>query len=156
LSVGLRELLVSVHHAAVVAAGLRRSAKLFARMSLFRRPRPPRQPATEEVLRCSFCNKTQRQVRKLIAGPAVHICDACVEVCVDIIADDRRLADRNRQQAPTNRWPASDAWCAFCGKVTALETALMIQDRTLLCETCIAAIAKAAAEAGKIKTDALD
>ena len=47
--------------------------------------------ATEgEVLRCSFCNKDQNDVRKLIAGPTVFICDECVDVCNDIIADDRR------------------------------------------------------------------
>jgi ATP-dependent Clp protease ATP-binding subunit ClpX len=43
-----------------------------------------------EVLRCSFCNKDQNDVRKLIAGPTVFICDECVDVCNDIIADDRR------------------------------------------------------------------
>ena len=41
-----------------------------------------------EILRCSFCNKDQNDVRKLIAGPTVFICDECVEVCHDIIADD--------------------------------------------------------------------
>ena len=43
-----------------------------------------------EVLRCSFCNKDQNDVRKLIAGPTVFICDECVDVCNDIIADDSR------------------------------------------------------------------
>ncbi len=44
-----------------------------------------------EILRCSFCNKDQHDVRKLIAGPTVFICDECVEVCNDIIADDNRF-----------------------------------------------------------------
>ena len=44
-----------------------------------------------EKLRCSFCNKDQNDVRKLIAGPTVFICDECVEVCKDIIADDNRF-----------------------------------------------------------------
>ena len=44
-----------------------------------------------EILRCSFCNKDQNDVRKLIAGPTVFICDECVEVCNDIIADDNRF-----------------------------------------------------------------
>ncbi len=43
-----------------------------------------------EILRCSFCNKDQNDVRKLIAGPTVFICDECVDVCNDIIADDNR------------------------------------------------------------------
>ncbi len=42
----------------------------------------------EEILRCSFCNKSQHEVRKLIAGPTVFICDECVDVCNEIIADD--------------------------------------------------------------------
>ena len=47
-----------------------------------------------EVLRCSFCNKDQNDVRKLIAGPTVFICDECVEVCNDIIADDNRYENK--------------------------------------------------------------
>src|SRR5215471_10233041 len=47
-----------------------------------------------EVLRCSFCNKDQNDVRKLIAGPTVFICDECVEVCNDIIADDNKFEAR--------------------------------------------------------------
>src|SRR3989454_2011853 len=43
----------------------------------------------EEALRCSFCNKSQNDVRKLIAGPTVFICDECVRVCNDIIDDDQ-------------------------------------------------------------------
>ena len=44
---------------------------------------------TDEALRCSFCNKTQNDVRKLIAGPTVFICDECIKVCNDIIDDDQ-------------------------------------------------------------------
>ena len=40
-------------------------------------------------IRCSFCNKTQNQVKKLIAGPAgVYICDECVDICADIIEEE--------------------------------------------------------------------
>ena len=39
-------------------------------------------------LRCSFCNKTQDQVRKLIAGPGAYICDECVEICSEIIEEE--------------------------------------------------------------------
>jgi ATP-dependent Clp protease ATP-binding subunit ClpX len=44
-----------------------------------------------ELLRCSFCNKSQRDVKKLIAGPTVYICDECVDICLDIIAEDKIL-----------------------------------------------------------------
>ena len=47
-----------------------------------------------EVLRCSFCNKDQNDVRRLIAGPTVFICDECVEVCNDIVTDDNRFENK--------------------------------------------------------------
>ncbi|GAA6491556.1 MAG TPA: ATP-dependent Clp protease ATP-binding subunit ClpX [Candidatus Bariatricus faecipullorum] len=43
----------------------------------------------EEIVRCSFCNKTQAQVRKMIAGPnGAYICDECVEVCAEIMEEE--------------------------------------------------------------------
>ena len=41
-----------------------------------------------ELLKCSFCGKTQKQVRKLIAGPGVYICDDCISLCNEIIAEE--------------------------------------------------------------------
>lgn len=42
---------------------------------------------SESTLRCSFCGKTQHEVKKLIVGPTVYICNECIELCADIIAD---------------------------------------------------------------------
>src|SRR5437867_6151576 len=42
----------------------------------------------EKLLYCSFCGKSQHEVRKLIAGPSVFICDECVELCNDIIREE--------------------------------------------------------------------
>ena len=50
----------------------------------------PKRETGDDTLRCSFCNKSQREVRKLIAGPTVFICDECVDICLDIIAEDRK------------------------------------------------------------------
>jgi len=44
-------------------------------------------------LTCSFCGKAQEEVKKLIAGPAVYICDECIELCKDIIAEEAKLED---------------------------------------------------------------
>ena len=44
----------------------------------------------EAALRCSFCNKDQKHVKKLIAGPNVFICDECVSICLDIIDEDEK------------------------------------------------------------------
>lgn len=54
------------------------------------------------VLRCSFCNKTQNEVKKLIAGPGVYICDECIELCNDIIAEEK---DREQTAKPTLKVP---------------------------------------------------
>jgi hypothetical protein len=51
-------------------------------------PAVTQEPAPKGTLHCSFCDKSQHEVRKLIAGPFVYICDECVELCVDIIRDE--------------------------------------------------------------------
>ena len=53
-------------------------------------------------LSCSFCGKGQREVRRLIAGPSVFICDECVELCNEIIAEER---ERDDLTVPKNRLP---------------------------------------------------
>ena len=49
---------------------------------------PTRTPEGPESLKCSFCGKSQRHVKKLIAGPGVYICDECIELCNDIVEDE--------------------------------------------------------------------
>ena len=52
-------------------------------------------------IRCSFCNKTQNQVRKLIAGPAgVYICDDCVEICTDILEEELQEEEEEESVRP--------------------------------------------------------
>ena len=41
-----------------------------------------------ELLKCSFCGKSQKQVKKLIAGPGVYICDECIDLCNEIIEEE--------------------------------------------------------------------
>jgi ATP-dependent Clp protease ATP-binding subunit ClpX len=55
------------------------------------------------TLQCSFCGKTQDEVRKLVAGPNVYICDECVELCVDILSEelDGNATAKNLQSLPT-------------------------------------------------------
>lgn len=42
----------------------------------------------KKTLRCSFCGKSQDEVRRLVAGPGVYICDECVELCSEIISEE--------------------------------------------------------------------
>lgn len=82
------------------------------------------------VLCCSFCGKSQNEVRKIIAGPSVYICDECVELCVEIVtteaSDGRTVKTREELQAKIqemsdalallpkpNDWPFA---CTRCGK----------------------------------------
>jgi ATP-dependent Clp protease ATP-binding subunit ClpX len=52
----------------------------------------------DDVLRCSFCGKTQDEVKKLIAGPTVYICDECVELCSEIISEEAAQAQTTEKR----------------------------------------------------------
>src|SRR3990172_8856697 len=57
---------------------------------------------TKNTLYCSFCGKSQHEVRKLIAGPTVFICDECVELCMDIIREEHKSTlVKTRDGVPT-------------------------------------------------------
>lgn len=69
-----------------------------------------RKDGSGKLLYCSFCGKSQHEVRKLIAGPSVYICDECVDLCNDIIREEikevaaapraQRAADAARDSPP--------------------------------------------------------
>src|SRR3954451_11722840 len=61
-------------------------------MANFRRP--------EELLCCSFCGKSQNDVKKLIAGPGVYVCNECIDICNEIINDDEQTAAPARTNLP--------------------------------------------------------
>jgi ATP-dependent Clp protease ATP-binding subunit ClpX len=56
---------------------------------------------SKNKLYCSFCGKSQQDVRKLIAGPTVFICDECVELCKDIIHEEKSSLVKSRNGIPT-------------------------------------------------------
>ena len=68
-------------------------------------------------LKCSFCGKSQEQVRKLIAGPGVYICDECIDLCNEILDEElvdshgnpRQSSEPSRKAAPANRKTAKPA-----------------------------------------------
>ena len=58
----------------------------------------------KNILYCSFCGKSQHEVKKLIAGPTVFICDECVELCMDIIKEETKSSlFKNEEGVPTPR-----------------------------------------------------
>jgi predicted CXXCH cytochrome family protein len=109
---------------------------------MFRRKPPP--PAEQQiVLRCSFCNKSQRNVRRLIAGPnGVHICDECVDICLGIVTEDRK----DEPEVLSSWGTATLGDCALCHMPTSADQALVVQKRGLLCRGCVGEIEAAIAE----------
>lgn len=103
-----------------------------------------REQARKEELRCSFCDKAQPDVCKLIAGPDVYICDECVRMCMDIMEKDRPVTEMNGQDtSPTGALPVS---CSLCGMLTLADVALLVENRGILCPMCIQAVQAAIAE----------
>ena len=120
---------------------------------------------SKPVLHCSFCNKSQDNVRKLIAGPSVFICDECVQVCNDIIADDARFeayakvsegsssktSPEVREGAESKHIPdvplsGPAVRCALCRMPAPMADGILIPNRGVLCPGCIGEIEATVAE----------
>jgi ClpX C4-type zinc finger len=118
--------------------------------------------ASTPVLQCSFCNKDEHEVRKLIAGPKVFICDECIEVCLDILNDYVRFA---KAQALKDGKPANGiadtpgsgpavirVMCVVCRRpILASEGLLIFQNRAALCFGCVGEIKAAIADRRKLE-----
>ena len=103
--------------------------------------------------RCSFCGKTQAEVRQLVVSPTnASICDGCVEVCVDIIDEKKRLAENAPERAAhtvlesTGAAPGRPVTCTLCRMPVPVADALLPEKRGPLCPDCVAAINAAVAE----------
>ncbi len=93
-------------------------------MAFFRRK--PRLPEQTDLF-CSFCGKRQRDVFKLIAGPSVFICDRCIDICNQIIAEDRAMAARVQ------------GLCSLCQREAAPDRSLTTPGK-VICPDCLAEI----------------
>lgn len=78
--------------------------------------------------RCSFCNKSQREVHKLVAGPSVYICDECVAICNDVVVGK-----------------ADEGVCLVCRHGHAKADCVLVPDRGPVCRKCVDRIREAAA-----------
>jgi ATP-dependent protease Clp ATPase subunit len=99
------------------------------------------------LLRCSFCNKSQRDVAKLIAGPTVYICGECVEICTDVLRVDRdtgRAASAHTEPMnPAATENPHPIWCGFCSTQVSTINAISVPDRGWVCNPCARVIAEA-------------
>jgi len=103
------------------------------------------------ALRCSFCNKSQRDVEKLIAGPTVYICCECVDICNDIIRENRILVEPRTITRATESEPegeilanppagAHPIHCKLCGLWTVVEFCSPVANRGWVCGACLDAV----------------
>ena len=92
----------------------------------------------EQPLFCSFCNKGQDQIRKLVAGRRVLICDQCVDACVEILAAPP--GSMANEAAPAVVGSVTSACCSLCRTPTAVEKLVPIVGHGALCDACLWAI----------------
>lgn len=78
-------------------------------------------PKDKDALRCSFCGKPQEEVRKFISGPSVRICDDCVRVCNEILADDK-MVESLGALGPSLSQDVGTFSCPKCGTAFTLHS----------------------------------
>ena len=61
---------------------------------------------TKEKLHCSFCGKSQDEVKKLVAGRGVYICDECIEVCISIVSDEIKEMEKSEGKMTFDTLPS--------------------------------------------------
>ncbi len=79
--------------------------------------------SSEKVLYCSFCGKSQHEVKKLIAGPSVFICDECIELCNDIIRDEVPTETAEARSAKSDLPVPAEIKCSLDNYVIGQDTA---------------------------------
>ena len=103
---------------------------------------PP--PATQTLVRCSFCGKSQDSVWKIIAGPHVYICDECVDACNEILEQE---SDKEFGTSEPAEFPGAISFCALCRlPKDAKELRLIEKKDAALCLECIDAVRSAVDE----------
>ena len=87
------------------------------------------------LVRCSFCNVSQKETKKLIAGPGVYICEVCIDGANTVIA----TADVGRTERGTTLTPVGHERnrCEFCGKPSKEVTQIVKGNRSRICNECV-------------------
>jgi hypothetical protein len=115
-------------------------------MAFWNRRRGPLRSSDGPVLHCSFCNKSQQHVAKLITGPPGHlICSECLGLCNAILAEDRPLDPGHpRPLAPE----LARVFCSVCVVSVPVGSTVSVPERGLICLACCKVIAEAFSSAG--------
>jgi hypothetical protein len=85
---------------------------------------------------CSFCGKNQSEVCKLVAGPAVYICDECIELCKNILAEE--LADGEQSKSKSARADAKkNGLCGICMEERESDELIFLPHAAYMCAGCL-------------------
>jgi ATP-dependent protease Clp ATPase subunit len=90
-----------------------------------------------DLLTCSFCGKSQKQVRKLIAGPQVYICDGCLGPVHAVIAEPSRTVSTPIATIQQVSDEAGAEQCSFCGKPRRQVAAMTSTGDARICNECL-------------------
>lgn len=82
---------------------------------------------------CSFCSRSREEVRKLVAGPSVHICDECVEICRGILAEDREDRTKTGPDAPVEE----TRLCGICMEERESDELIFLPHAAYMCASCL-------------------
>jgi hypothetical protein len=91
-------------------------------------------PKFEDVTKaasCSFCAKGQSEVRKLVAGPSVHICNECIVLCNNILAGETDSAETNESKAKEN------GVCGICMEERENDELIFLPHAAYMCASCL-------------------
>jgi ATP-dependent protease Clp ATPase subunit len=94
-------------------------------------------PDAGDLLSCSFCGKTQQQVKKLIAGPSVYICDGCMRRAQAVISKPGWTASTPMATIEHVSAEAGAAQCSFCGKHRYQAAAMASAGDVGICDECL-------------------
>jgi hypothetical protein len=85
---------------------------------------------------CSFCGKNQSEVRKLVAGPSVHICDECVELCKNILAEELDINDKSRTKSAKAK-TSENRLCGICMEERESDELIFLPHAAYMCAGCL-------------------
>ncbi len=102
-----------------------------------------------EGVKCSFCGKQQDEVRRIIAGPNVYICDECVDLCSEIIEQECAAEEGRGEAPPPSRSLATSTACIVCRLPKPIEEVVSLPERGMICVACADAVRAAVDESGK-------
>ena len=91
---------------------------------------------------CSFCGKNQKEVRKLIGGPSVHICVECVNLCTDIVSQEADVDDAETIAKTASAKSKEDRLCGICMEARETDELIFLPHAAYMCAGCLEDIQK--------------